>query len=64
MQTDTSVITTSATPLKTAKLVDIPGHPRIRATFSDHMADAKAIVFVVDTGTIARNGPAVAEYEL
>jgi signal recognition particle receptor subunit beta len=42
--------------------VDVPGHPRIRAQFRDHLTDAKAIVFVVDASTISRNGSIVAEY--
>lgn len=44
--------------------MDVPGHPRIRAQFMDHLAQAKGIVFTVDTSTIARNGAAVAEYVL
>lgn len=39
----------------------MPGHPRIRAQFTEHLASAKGIVFVVDTSTIARDGAAVAE---
>ena len=42
--------------------VDIPGHPRIRVQYRDYFGDAKAVVFVVDAGTISRNGAAVAEY--
>lgn len=49
---------------KPLMLVDIPGHPRIRAQFVDVLSRAKGIVFVVDTSTIARNGAAVAEYVL
>ena len=44
------------------RLVDVPGHPRIRAQFSEYINKAKAIVFVVDSSTITRNGPAVAEF--
>jgi signal recognition particle receptor subunit beta len=43
--------------------VDIPGHPRIRAQFQDHINDAQAVIFVVDASTVARNGAVVAEYE-
>jgi signal recognition particle receptor subunit beta len=42
--------------------VDVPGHPRIREQFREHLADAKAIVFVVDASNVSRNGPIVAEY--
>ena len=42
--------------------MDVPGHPRIRAQFREHLADAKSIVFVVDASNISRNGPIVAEY--
>jgi len=42
--------------------VDVPGHPRIREQFREHLPDAKAIVFVVDASNISRNGPIVAEY--
>ena len=42
--------------------MDVPGHPRIRAQFREHLADAKAIVFAVDASNISRNGPIVAEY--
>ncbi|KDQ17919.1 hypothetical protein BOTBODRAFT_29229 [Botryobasidium botryosum FD-172 SS1] len=44
------------------KLIDVPGHPRIRDQFTEYLPDAKAVVFVVDTSTIARNGAAVAEH--
>ena len=46
---------------RTVRLLDIPGHPRIRDQFRDHVVEAKAVVFVVDASTIARNGAAVAE---
>jgi hypothetical protein len=47
---------------KTTTLVDVPGHPRIRDQFREHLATAKAIVFVVDTSSVSRIGPIVAEY--
>ena len=47
---------------RTLRIVDVPGHPRIRSQFSRYLGDAKAVVFVVDTSSIARNGPVVAEY--
>ena len=42
--------------------MDVPGHPRIREQFREHLTDAKAVVFVVDASTVSRNGPIVAEY--
>ena len=47
---------------RAAKLIDIPGHPRIRDQFRDHLSNAKALIFVVDASTIARNGASVAEF--
>ena len=44
------------------RLIDIPGHPRIRDQFQEYLPHAKAIAFVVDASTVSRNGPAVAEY--
>ncbi|KAG8733409.1 hypothetical protein FRC12_018894, partial [Ceratobasidium sp. 428] len=44
------------------RLVDVPGHPRLREQFTDHLADAAGIVFVVDAATVSRNGSAVAEH--
>ncbi|KIO26271.1 hypothetical protein M407DRAFT_243819, partial [Tulasnella calospora MUT 4182] len=60
MQANSGVL--QPTPETTAKLVDVPGHPRIRGTFAEHMKDAKAVVFVVDVNGIARNGAPVAEH--
>lgn len=45
-------------------VVDVPGHPRIRGQFKEHMLDARTIIFVVDASTVSRNAPAVAEYVL
>ncbi|KAI0934748.1 hypothetical protein AcV5_006490 [Taiwanofungus camphoratus] len=61
MQTNSSVV---ALPLthKTIRVIDIPGHPRIRDQFREHLSDAKAIAFVVDASTVSRIGPAVAEH--
>ncbi|KAH9945895.1 P-loop containing nucleoside triphosphate hydrolase protein [Epithele typhae] len=47
---------------KALRLIDIPGHPRIRDQLSEYMPHAKAIAFVVDASTISRNCPAVAEH--
>jgi len=60
LQTNSSIVALSEK--KTIRVVDIPGHPRIRDQFREHIDDAKAIVFVVDTSTISRNGAAVAEH--
>lgn len=49
-------------PSKTLRIVDVPGHPRIRDQFREHLRIAKAIVFVVDASTVSRNAPAVAEH--
>ncbi|KAG6889964.1 hypothetical protein C0992_003444 [Termitomyces sp. T32_za158] len=43
-------------------VADIPGHPRIRDQFEEHLDDAKAIAFVVDASTVSRNGALVAEH--
>ncbi|KAF9819789.1 hypothetical protein IEO21_01880 [Rhodonia placenta] len=63
----TAILSTSnsaVVPLaqKTLRIIDIPGHPRIRDQFREHMQDARGIVFVVDASTVARAGPAVAEH--
>ncbi|KEP53863.1 signal recognition particle receptor subunit beta [Rhizoctonia solani 123E] len=47
---------------RTLRLVDIPGHPRLRDQFTDHLEDTAAVVFVVDSASIARNGAVVAEH--
>ncbi|KAF5358154.1 hypothetical protein D9756_001314 [Leucocoprinus leucothites] len=60
MQTNYSVYAPS--PNKTFRVVDVPGHPRIRNQFQEHLLNAKAIAFVVDASTISRNGAAVAEH--
>ncbi|ESK84903.1 signal recognition particle receptor subunit [Moniliophthora roreri MCA 2997] len=44
------------------KVIDIPGHPRIRDQFKEFLGDAKAVVFVVDANTVSRNGTLVAEH--
>ncbi|RDX56506.1 P-loop containing nucleoside triphosphate hydrolase protein [Lentinus brumalis] len=47
---------------KTLRLIDVPGHPRIRDQFREYLPHAKAVAFVVDSSTISRNGAAVAEH--
>ncbi|KAL0578687.1 hypothetical protein V5O48_003307 [Marasmius crinis-equi] len=44
------------------KVVDVPGHPRIRDQFRDYLSEAKGIVFVADSNLVSRNGAAVAEH--
>ena len=60
MQTNSSVIALSETS-KTLRVIDVPGHPRVRNQFREHLGDAKAIAFVVDASTVSRNGAVVAE---
>jgi signal recognition particle receptor subunit beta len=59
LQTNSSISVLSEK--KTIRVIDVPGHPRIRDQFQEHLSDAKAIAFVVDTNTISRNGAMVAE---
>ncbi|KAM6500299.1 P-loop containing nucleoside triphosphate hydrolase protein [Amanita muscaria] len=47
---------------KALRVIDIPGHPRLRGQFQEYLPNAKAIAFVVDANTISRNGAAVAEH--
>ncbi|GJE90776.1 P-loop containing nucleoside triphosphate hydrolase protein [Phanerochaete sordida] len=47
---------------KSLRIIDVPGHPRIRDQFREYMSDAKAVAFVVDASTVSRNGSAVAEH--
>lgn len=62
MQINSSIA--SISPKKTIRVVDIPGHPRLRNQILEHLADAKVVGFVIDASTVSRNGPAVAEYVL
>ncbi|KAI0797536.1 signal recognition particle receptor beta subunit-domain-containing protein [Abortiporus biennis] len=67
LQTHTSMQTNVANVAvgdnqKSMRVIDIPGHPRIRDQFKDYLSDAKAIAFVVDASTISRNGAIVAEH--
>ena len=59
MQTNVSVMTLSSN--KPIRIIDVPGHPRLRDQFQDYLSDAKAVGFVVDTNSVSRNAPAVAE---
>ncbi|KAK0450950.1 P-loop containing nucleoside triphosphate hydrolase protein [Armillaria borealis] len=47
---------------KPVVIVDIPGHPKMRDQFKEHMKEAIVVAFVVDTSTVSRNGAAVAEH--
>lgn len=60
MQTNASIVTLPSSG-KTFRVVDVPGHPRIRDQFEEHLLSARAVIFVVDTSTVSRVGPAVAE---
>ncbi|KAJ1309897.1 hypothetical protein OPQ81_006658 [Rhizoctonia solani] len=60
IQSNSTLYTTSHG--RTLRLVDIPGHPRLRDQFTDYLEDTAAVVFVVDSASIARNGAAVAEH--
>jgi len=60
LQVNTCLIPLS--PSQFLPVVDIPGHPRIRDQFQEHLSTARAVAFVVDTSTISRNGSIVAEH--
>jgi signal recognition particle receptor subunit beta len=60
MQTNASVMTLSSN--KSIRVIDVPGHPRLRYQFHDHLSDAKGVGLVVDTNSVSRNAPAVAEH--
>ncbi|KAF8343954.1 signal recognition particle receptor beta subunit-domain-containing protein [Cantharellus anzutake] len=58
-----ATFSSSSTPKDRAfRIIDVPGHPRIRSQFSNYLGDARGIIFVVDTSNLARSGPAVAEH--
>ncbi|KAH9857146.1 P-loop containing nucleoside triphosphate hydrolase protein [Lenzites betulinus] len=61
MQTNAALVPLPASH-KTVRIIDVPGHPRIRDQFQEYMSDAKAIAFIVDASTVSRNGAAVAEH--
>lgn len=44
------------------RLVDLPGHPRLRDVVKSQLREADAVVFVVDVQGIVRNAGQVAEY--
>ncbi|KAJ3177408.1 hypothetical protein HDU87_004427 [Geranomyces variabilis] len=53
---------TPTTPGPSVHLVDLPGHEKLRFKYTEHIATTGAIVFVLDSTTIARDLRAVAEY--
>lgn len=59
LQVNTSLVPLS--PVRFLPVVDIPGHPRIRDQFQEHLTTTRAVAFVVDASTISRNGSTVAE---
>jgi signal recognition particle receptor subunit beta len=59
LQTNSAVVRFSGA--KALRIVDVPGHLRIRDQFREYISDAKAVGFVVDSSTISRNGASVAE---
>ncbi|KAJ8456155.1 hypothetical protein ONZ51_g12252 [Trametes cubensis] len=61
MQTNAALVALPSSR-KTLRVVDVPGHPRIRDQFQEHLPQAKALAFVVDASTVSRNGAAVAEH--
>ncbi|WRT66952.1 uncharacterized protein IL334_003917 [Kwoniella shivajii] len=70
-QTHTSIQASSTTisfpspdsdgQVKPIKLVDLPGHPRLRDELKKHVKDASGVVFVVDVQALVRNSASVAE---
>jgi len=59
LQVNTSLVPLS--PVRFLPVVDVPGHPRIRDQFQEHLTTTRAVAFVVDASTISRNGSIVAE---
>ncbi|PFH45571.1 hypothetical protein AMATHDRAFT_51592 [Amanita thiersii Skay4041] len=46
---------------KTVGIIDVPGHPRLRDQFEEHLPSAGTVAFVVDASAISRNASIVAE---
>ncbi|WWD01599.1 hypothetical protein V866_008544 [Kwoniella sp. B9012] len=46
---------------KPIKLIDLPGHPRLKDELKKYVKEASAVVFVVDIQALVRNSAAVAE---
>lgn len=47
---------------KAVKVVDFPGHPRLRGNLPKFLNRAKSIVFVVDSTTVSRDVTPICEY--
>ncbi|WVQ78139.1 hypothetical protein IAT38_000220 [Cryptococcus sp. DSM 104549] len=70
-QTHTSIVPSATTfslpspyddnSAKQIRLVDLPGHPRLRDELKKYVGEASAVVFVVDIQGIVRNAAGVAE---
>ncbi|PPQ91428.1 hypothetical protein CVT25_014316 [Psilocybe cyanescens] len=60
MQINSAVVSISSD--KSIRVVDIPGHARLRNQFEEYLPETKVVGFVVDASTISRNAPAVAEH--
>ncbi|KAI0372913.1 P-loop containing nucleoside triphosphate hydrolase protein [Pilatotrama ljubarskyi] len=61
MQTNAALVALPSTH-RILRVIDVPGHPRIRDQFQEHLPQAKGIAFIVDASTVSRNGAAVAEH--
>ncbi|KAF8724843.1 hypothetical protein AX14_008562 [Amanita brunnescens Koide BX004] len=61
LQTNTAVYSLLQSK-RTIRIVDVPGHTRLRDQFQNHITNAKAVAFVVDANSISRNGATVAEH--
>lgn len=46
---------------KQIRLVDLPGHPRLKDEFKKYVDDASAVIFVVDIVALVRNAGPIAE---
>lgn len=57
----TFTLRSSGKDSKQIRLVDLPGHPRLRDEFKKYVREASAVVFVVDVVGIVRNAGSVAE---
>jgi signal recognition particle receptor subunit beta len=44
------------------KLMDVPGHPKLRHAYQQELQTALGIVFVVDSTTVTKQPRPVAEY--
>ncbi|TFK30168.1 hypothetical protein FA15DRAFT_651682 [Coprinopsis marcescibilis] len=58
----TNVSYANPTVTKPLRIIDVPGHPRIRGQLTEYLPQAKTVAFVVDSNTISRTGVAAAEH--